>query len=174
MKTTIRAACSALGLLGFWIAMDSIAADKAGVDAKTAFARLKTLEGDWKVAGGGAHPDGKVIYKVTAAGSALMEDQFPGTDHAMVSMYHLDGDDLRMTHYCAAGNQPRLKLDREGSTTDVYSFVFDGGTNLNPAKDMHIHSLKITFLDSGKVESDWGCFMDGKACKATKLAMTRQ
>ena len=53
-----------------------------------------------------------VVYKLTGAGSALVETQFPGTGHEMVSVYHLDGDDLRMTHYCAAGNQPRVKLDR--------------------------------------------------------------
>ena len=174
MMTTVRVACSAIGLLGFWIAMDTIAADKAGVDAKAAFARLKTLEGEWKVTGDGSHHDAKIIYKVTGAGSALMETQFPGTAHEMISMYHLDGDDLKMTHYCAAGNQPRLKLDREGSKPDAYSFVFDGGSNLDPAKDMHIHSLRITFLEGGKVETDWGCFMDGKACMATKLPISRQ
>jgi hypothetical protein len=173
MMTTVRAAFSALVLLGFWIAMDSIADDKAGVDARAAFARLKTLEGQWKVASDGNHDGAKIIYKVTAAGSALMETSFPGTDHEMITMYHLDGDDLRMTHYCAAGNQPRLKLDREASKPDLYSFVFDGGTNLNPAKDMHIHSLRIKFLDGGKVEADWEGYMDGKACHATKFALSR-
>ena len=73
----------------------------------------------------------------------------------MVSVYHLDGDDLRMTHYCAVGNQPRVKLDRVHSTPDHLIFVFDGGTNLDPQKDMHIHGVKITFHKDGKVDSAW-------------------
>ena len=74
----------------------------------------------------------------------------------MVSVYHLDGDDLRLTHYCAVGNQPRLKLDRASSTPDKLIFVFDGGTNLDPAKDMHIHGMIMTFEKEGEVKSALG------------------
>ena len=87
-----------------------------------------------------------VVYKLTGGGSAgIVETQFPGSDHEMVSVYHLDGDDLRMTHYCVAGNQPHVKLDRANSKPDQLIFVFDGGTNLDPHKDMHIHGVKIRF-----------------------------
>src|SRR4051812_25593828 len=77
---------------------------KTAVDAKTAFARLKTMAGTWqnKLEGAGKDHHGgddKVIYHLTGAGSALVETDFPGSDHEMVSVYHLDGDDLRMTHY---------------------------------------------------------------------------
>ncbi len=89
-----------------------------GVEAKAAFDRLKTLAGEWNVAASGEHHDSKVIYKVTAAGSALMETDSAGSKHEMVTMYHLDGKDLLMTHYCAAGNQPRLKLDLKASKPD--------------------------------------------------------
>ena len=58
-------------------------------------------------------------YRVTAAGSAVMEVLFPGTDHEMVTVYHQDGDDLILTHYCAAGNQPRMKCRRVGSESTV-------------------------------------------------------
>ena len=92
---------------------------------------------------GDDHPDeAAVTFKLTGAGSALVETQFPGMPHEMVSVYHLDGKELRMTHYCAAGNQPRVKLDRAKSTPDELIFVFDGGTNLDPEKDMHIHGVK--------------------------------
>ena len=74
----------------------------------------------------------------------------------MVSVYHLDGKELRMTHYCAAGNQPRVKLDLAKSTPDELIFVFDGGTNLDPEKDMHIHGVRIKFEKDGKVTSDVG------------------
>ena len=160
---------------------------KTGVDAKAAFARLKTLVGTWKCqsthedqAGRSkehedhAQADTAVTYKLTGAGSALVETQFPGAPHEMVSVYHLDGDDLRMTHYCALQNQPHVKLDRASSTRDHLIFVFDGGTNLDPQKDMHIHGLEITFHQDGKVTSAWEGYAEGKKAATASFVMTRQ
>jgi hypothetical protein len=164
---------------------------KGGVEAKAAFAKLKKLAGTWKVeydATGKAadfkkkldeqkkgHADNQsVIFKLTGAGSALVETQMPGAPHEMVSVYHLDGDDLRMTHYCAAQNQPRLKLDRARSTPDHLIFTFDGGTNLDPKKDMHIHGLEITFHEDGRVTSAWEGYMGDKPFGKTLFIMTRQ
>ena len=111
---------------------------------------------------------------MTGAGTALIETQFPGTGHEMTSVYHLDGDDLRMTHYCAMGNQPHVKLDRAHSRPDHLIFVFDGGTNLDPGKDMHIHGLEMTFEKEGQVKSDWQGYMGGKSAGATSFVMTRE
>jgi hypothetical protein len=169
----------------------SIAGDetgaKTGVDAKTAFAKLKTLVGEWtfKASGehkaapgeeGKEHPDGAttITYRMTGAGSALVETQFPGTGHEMVSIYHLDGDDLRMTHYCAVGNQPRVKLDRARSSPDHLIFLFDGGTNLNPDKDQHIHGVEITFQKDGHVVSAWEDYSEGKKAGKTAFTMSRK
>ena len=112
--------------------------------AKAAFAKLKTLKGTWnnKVSEAEHHEagaDSKIIYRLTGAGSALVETDFPDSDHEMVSVYHLDGEDLRLTHYCAMGNQPRLKLDRAGSSPTRLVFVFDGGTQSRPCQG-HAHS----------------------------------
>ena len=46
-----------------------------------------------------------IVYSVIAAGSAVHEHMFPGGPHEMVTVYHLDGPDLLLTHYCAAGNK---------------------------------------------------------------------
>jgi hypothetical protein len=162
---------------------------KEGVEAKAAFAKLKKLKGTWDVkfeasgevakAKAEEHKDEhgskpSVIFKLTGAGSALVETQFPGAAHEMVSVYHLDGDELQMTHYCAAGNQPRLKLDRTHSRPDHLVFAFDGGTNLDPKKDMHIHGLEVTFHEDGRVTSAWEGYMDGKSAGKTSFVMTRQ
>jgi hypothetical protein len=169
------------------VADDAKAATKPGVDAKTAFARIKTLAGTWKsktsMAATADHAKEKgtdhngedsISYKLTGAGTALVETQFPGQGHEMVSVYHLDGDDLRMTHYCAAGNQPRVKLDRVNSKPNELIFVFDGGTNLDPQKDRHIHGVTITFHDDGKVTSAWDGYADGKKAETAIFVMTRQ
>jgi hypothetical protein len=162
---------------------------KGGVEAKATFARLKTLVGTWTTQLGDADANeaarkkehqeehgaqATVTYRLTGAGSALVETQFPGSGHEMVSIYHLDGDDLRMTHYCAAGNQPRVKLDRAHSQPDHLIFVFDGGSNLNPKKDMHIHGLEITFHKDGRVTSAWEGYQDGKKAATMSYVMTRQ
>ncbi len=169
------------------VAQVSMADDKAaktGVDAKTAFAKIKTLVGEWKGEISDEHhgkKDGQhekneavVTYRLTGAGSALVETQGPGTGHEMVSVYHLDGDDLRMTHYCAAGNQPRMKLDRANSAPDHLIFVFDGGTNLNPQKDLHIHGLEITFQKDGRIKSAWEAYTEGKSAGIHAFNMSRK
>ena len=142
-------------LLGALLAVPVLGADAPA--AKTAFERLKSIEGEWK-----GDDSMKVVYKVTAAGSVVQETMFPGTPSEMVTMYHLDGDELRLTHYCASGNQPRLKLDRKASSDDTLEFVFEGGTNLDPAKDMHMHSGRIWFKDAKHLESEWDGYADGK------------
>jgi hypothetical protein len=176
MTISSRAFRVAFGLVVVLIGTRSVAADKPGVEAKAAFARLKTLAGEWKVSetnGVHAEHDGKITYKVTAAGSTLMETFFPGTFHEMVSMYHLDGDELVLTHYCAAGNQPRMKLDRQASTPDQYKFVFEGGTGFDPAKDLHIHSGEIKFLEGGKLEATWDANIKGEKAMSSKFSMSR-
>jgi hypothetical protein len=181
---TWLAAVLTVGVLaGARVAAADDKAANAGVDAKTAFAKIKTLVGEWKSEISGEHAkeagqhqksETVVTYRLTGAGSALVETQFPGTGHEMVSVYHLDGDDLRMTHYCAAGNQPRMKLDRANSAPDHLIFLFDGGTNLDPQKDLHIHGLEITFQNDGHVKSAWEGYTDGKSAGITAFAMTRK
>jgi len=51
-------------------------------------------------------------YYITGNNSAVVENLTTGGTPNMTSVYHLDGADLRMTHYCGAGNQPRLKAER--------------------------------------------------------------
>jgi hypothetical protein len=51
---------------------------------------------------------------LTGNGSALVESLIMGGVPTMTTVYHLDEADLRMTHYCGAKNQPRLKAAKAG------------------------------------------------------------
>lgn len=134
-----------------------------GVDAKSAFERLRGLAGTWKgTIGAPEGPPAEVTYRVTAGGSAVFETMFGGTDHEMVSVYHLDGDRLLMTHYCAAGNQPRMRLDLASSTPGQLRFVFDGGTNLKVDEGSHIHEGSITLGTDGTMDASWQGYLNGK------------
>lgn len=133
-------------------------------DAAKAFEKLKSLVGSW------TSDAGKVEYKLTGAGTALVETQFPGEPHEMVSVYHLDGDKLVMTHYCAAGNQPRMKLVK--SSDRELHFGFDGGSNITK-EGPHMHRLVITFNTDGSVESLWSSKMGDKPGGDIKFVMKR-
>src|SRR5262249_13875281 len=101
------------------------------------------------------------VIRVTAPGSAVLETLFPGEPMEMVSVYHRDGADLVMTHFCALGNQPRMRAD-PNSPSNKICFKFAGGTNLDAAKDMHMHEGTITFVDDDHVEWSGVAWKDGK------------
>lgn len=142
---------------------------------QAAFDLLKKLQGEWSgsvdTPGGAAHT---VSFRLTAAGSTVMETQFAGTDHEMINMYHRDGADLRLTHYCAAGNQPQMKLRPASSKPRELVFEFVGGTNMNPETDLHIHGARITFIDDDHIESEWSSMQGKRAAERTKFVLTRK
>jgi hypothetical protein len=155
-----------------------------GVDAANVLDRLKGLQGTWRgeahqVSGPteGEHADKSHSvtheFRVSAAGSVVMEIMGPGTDHEMINMYHVDGQDLLLTHYCALGNQPSMKLDRPGSSPDNLKFDFAGGTNLDPTVDQHIHNSRVIFADSGTLESLWTSHNHGKQESVMKFKLRR-
>ena len=136
--------------------------------------RLKKLAGTWVASDKDGKPTDQVVsvIKVTAAGSAVQETLFPGQPHEMVSVYHLDRGDLVMTHYCALGNQPRMKADPKSPPNQI-RFEFAGGTNLDPAKDMHMHEGTLTCIDDDHIEIAGEAWVNGKPaedhCATMKL-----
>lgn len=123
---------------------------------------MKSLEGTWLVAGDEGTPTDQVasVIKVTAGGSVVHETLFPGQPHEMVSIYSVDGPDLVMTHYCSLGNQPRLRADGDSPAGRI-RFRFDGGSNLDPSKDMHMHEATLTIVDDDHIEVDGVGWVDG-------------
>ncbi len=134
--------------------------------------RIKKLAGTWVAADDKGRPTDTVVsvFKVTAGGSAVEETIFPGSGHEMVSVYHADGKDVVMTHYCVLGNQPKMKLD-PGSKDNELKFVFAGGTNLDPAKDMHMHEGSIKWTDDDHIEWSWAGYQEGKPAKGHGVSM---
>jgi hypothetical protein len=153
-------ACLSLLLLGqglVWAGDDK----PAGKDAKNTagFEAMKKLVGDWTAAG----PDGKSIntqFRLTAGGSVLVETLFPGQTEEMVTVYHMDGPDLILTHYCMLGNQPRLKAASPKETKKL-TFKSIGGTNMTLA-DMHMGQATFTLVDDDHFESAWCACTGGK------------
>jgi len=78
----------------------------------------------------------------------------------MVTVYHPDGDSIMMTHYCAAGNQPRMRA--QGSQGNTIAFQFVDAANLKGATDGHMQRLVIKFVDKDHVTEEWTWKADGK------------
>ena len=138
---------------------------EAGRDeSAAAFERLKALAGAWHGSfgmGGEAAGTADVGYRVTSGGATVEETLFGGSPHEMVTMYHLDGPRLLLTHYCAAGNQPTMVL-QPGSGDGVLRFEFLRGTNMEPA-DGHMHRAVIDLSEEGRMKATWTYFENGQA-----------
>jgi hypothetical protein len=136
--------------------------------------KMKKLAGTWVAADKDGKPTDQVVsvIKVTAGGSAVHETLFPGQPMEMVSVYTADGPDLVMTHYCVLGNQPRMKADPNSSENQIV-FQFDGGGNLDPKKDKHMHEATLTFADDDHYEVKGTGWENGapskEMCCGTKL-----
>jgi len=151
------------------------AADDKGMKRNTspAFEALKKLAGEWT----GTGPDGKpgtIKFKTTAGGTVLVETMFPGTDHEMITVYHMDGPDLVMTHYCMMGNQPRLKAESAGEAKKI-AFKSVGGTNMK-LDDLHMGQATFTLVDDDHYSVEWCSCNGGKPDEAHrfKVELTRK
>jgi hypothetical protein len=157
------------------LALSATAGEKTDSPNAARFEALKKLAGDWVEVGKDGKPTTTVLtsIRVTAGGSAIHETIFPGTDKEMVTLYHLDGDDLILTHYCVLGNQPRLKAE-PGKDAKRIAFKFSGGTNLKSPDDMHMHDATLILIDNDHFRAEWTACKDGKACHQAGFDFVRK
>jgi hypothetical protein len=135
----------------------------AQTNAQKTFDKLKTLDGMWE----GKDPQGqdvKVSYRSTSGGSALMSE-IMGKEE-MITMFHLDGDRVLMTHYCGAGNQPRMKATASPDGETI-TFDFLDATNLASADAGHMHRMVLTLIDPNHHTEEWTFLDHGKEMKET-------
>jgi hypothetical protein len=117
------------------------------VNARTAFAQLQTLVGEWE----GKTEAGrslKVSYRLTANNTVLVETWTLGPQRESLKLYHMDNESLIATHYCPVGNQPRLRF-KEGGSTSLFVFEFVSATNLPKPKWRTSIALKWNFSIPG-------------------------
>ncbi len=129
--------------------------------AQKSFEELKALDGTWE----GTVKDGQPVevdYRVTSGGSALMSEIQGKED--MISMFHLDGERLLMTHYCGAGNQPRMvaSASPDGKT---FTFSFLDVTNLAAPDTGYMNRLVIFMPDANHHTEEWSYNNHGKEIK---------
>lgn len=144
----------------------------AASDAKKAelLGAIKSLEGEWVQ----QTPEGPstITFKVSSAGSTVREIMFPGTDHEMTNMYHMDGDELILTHYCAVGNQPRLRATHFSG--DSIHFTCESVSNLATNESMYMGEMILTIVNPNTIKETWTHFDKGARAGVAAFELTRK
>ena len=153
-----------LNTLAIALLVTSVGTAEEKVDGKAAFAQLKALEGTWE----SRRPDGKIarsVFELTAGGTVLLErysnEAMPG-DGRMATAYHLDGNELVLTHYCIANNQPVLRADRFDAAAKEIQFEFLRAGNLPSPSAGHMRRAKYRMLDADRFVTEWEFFENGQ------------
>jgi hypothetical protein len=84
------------------------------------------LPGTWAMvrrAEDAGKPPFVVAYRLVSNGSALVEDWGEGSAHETETVFHRDHADVVLTHYCAQGNQPRLRAAEVRGDAVVFRFA---------------------------------------------------
>lgn len=145
----------------------------ADSDSQKSFDKLKTLAGSWQgqVTTDPKQPDwenGKglqITMRVTSRGNAIVHElKEAGTpddptryDHPL-TMFYLDGERLLLTHYCDAGNRPRMaaRVSPDGKTVE-FDFIDVAGD----LQYGHMQHAVFTFIDADHHTEDWTFLMPG-------------
>ena len=138
MKTIIRICF----IFIFALAAAQLFAD-SGLD------KIKSLVGIWEA----TTPEGltTISYELISNGTAV-EERLGVHNEEMVSIYHMNGDKLMMTHYCSFNNQPRFEATVDG---DTITFHYVDATNLPNESSPHITGLVLNFKDADHFSQQW-------------------
>jgi hypothetical protein len=135
-------------------------------EAKQSFDKLKTLAGTWegRVTTDPPSPDmdNKAVkgsLRVTSMGNAIVHEM-TGADRPddPITMFYIDGDRLLLTHYCDAGNRPRMvgKVTPDGKSVEFEFLDVSGSTKYG-----HMHHAVFTVIDANHHTEDWTYMQPG-------------
>jgi hypothetical protein len=138
-------------LLGLSAIVFAAAAAPADSHGSADWQKLKSLVGSWQGTNEGRPVS--VTYALVSNGTALMENLNGGHDADMITMYTPDGAVLLATHYCAAGNQPRMraKASADGKSID---FQFVDASSVKDSSEV-MRRLVVTFIDASHFNQQW-------------------
>jgi hypothetical protein len=136
---------------------------RAGGNGTAAFERMKSLVGHWETDKSNTNK-ATLDLELTSGGSALLERvrvEDNGKPVEMITLYYVDGDQLKLTHYCMAGNQPTMVATYTPETKTL-KFDFAGITNLKSPDSGHMHHAVYSLIDSEHFKTTWTFRKDQK------------
>ena len=143
-------------------------------EGSKAFQQMKQLAGKWEgTVDMGKGPEKiNASYRVTSAGSVLVETIFEGTPNEMVTIYHDDKNKrLGLTHYCGLNNQPKMVLIGQKETALAFDLAQDAP--IDAAHEPHMHALTLTFAGKNEMKQHWTQFAQGEKKKVVVIAFKR-
>jgi len=162
MRTTLFAVLLVLSSYASNLAQERSPSDLA-------FERLKRLAGTWEAFDKRASRKLNAVYTITGGGNVILEDL-----EGMATAYHLDNGTLKLTHYCGAGNQPRMRVKSiENGGRRIVFEMFDI-TNLKSTDAYRSTSLDVQFLDDGTVELTYGGWSAGNGSSSQTVQLQRR
>jgi hypothetical protein len=128
-----------------------------------AFEQLKALVGHWETDKTNMQR-ATLDLELTSGGTAVLEKFHmldDGKPVEMITLYYLDRDQLKLTHYCMAGNQPTMRATYAPESKTL-TFDFETATNLKSPNDGHMHHAVYTFVDNDHFKTRWTFQKDQK------------
>ena len=128
--------------------------------AQKSFETLKTLAGSWEGTLTADPPMKEladkrvnVVIRETSRGNALMHEMtITGIPDDPITMVYLDADRLMLTHYCDAGNRPRMSAK---SSPDGKTFAFEVLDVSGSTKRGHMADTVFTIIDANHHLEEW-------------------
>lgn len=118
--------------------------------------QIKKLSGTWeRYREGGDGNKSVVSYHVTGGDVVVWEEFLGDTPDGvrnMATAYYLDGDGLVATHYCGAGNQPRMRAASWDPEAKVLRFDFWDITNLSAPDAYYTTNIELYFESDDEIE----------------------
>ncbi len=155
-QSRVLGAVLVLALLGAAVTL-------AGKKSRSAVAseQMASLVGEWKGVQGDTEI--KLIYTLTADGSALMEEFRPANMPVMITMFTIDGDHLLAAHYCSAGNQPQMATEAIMEPLKKrLAFSLLRVTGMTTPEDRHNTGLVVTLEDKQHLTQEWSYAYKGR------------
>ena len=174
MKISTKATFALLSAVLFSCQGTGSASEELAFDREGSVQQLEhflQMEGEWRIVGGDHAQEATHLYRTIANGTVVVETAFPGEPHEMITVVHLDGPNLVMTHYCAAGNQPHMVAEHPSG--DKVYFRFVGASDLNDPKAPHMRDASYHFIDSDRVDSNWSYWEGGEQQSVMKIELER-
>jgi hypothetical protein len=139
-------------------------------DTQKSFDKLKALQGSWN--GSFEGKPMQATLRVTSRGNAIVHEMKGEGPDDPITMFYLDGDQLLLTHYCDAGNRPRMagKISPDGKTIE---FDLLDVANYNSAQHGHMQHAVFTLIDENHHTEEWTFMMEGKPAMKAHLDFQR-
>lgn len=134
--------------------------EAASSDTQAAFDKLKTLAGTWvgplETTPTEPAVEGKfaqLTLQVTSRGNAILHElSVSGLPDHPVTMFYVEDGRLLATHYCDAGNRPRMagRVSPDGKRVEFDFVDLTGGNQYG-----HMHGVVFTLIDDDRHIQEW-------------------